>query len=134
MKVQEKNTGGRILIIDDDPDIRMMVQNLLRKQGYEVETASRMEEAFEQIASFAPSLILLDVLLSGNDGRNICREIKANGQTSHIPVIMVSAHPSAAEKIQEYGADDFLGKPFNSDVLLQKVQRCLGEGTSIVSS
>lgn len=133
MKVQEKNTGGRILIIDDDPDIRMMVQNLLRKQGYEVETASHKEEAFEQIASFRPALILLDVLLSGSDGRNICREIKSNDETSNIPVIMVSAHPSAAEKIKEYGANDFLGKPFHSEVLLQKVQRSLGTGETIVN-
>lgn len=129
MEVQEKNTVGKILIIDDDPDIRTIVQNLLRKQGYEVETASHKEEAFVQIASFKPSLILLDVLLSGSDGRTICREIKSNTETSDIPVIMVSAHPSAAEKFHEYGADDFLGKPFNSELLLKKVQKSLGEGT-----
>lgn len=126
MKEREKNTG-KILIIDDDPDIRMMVRSLLVKQGFEVETASHKEEAFERIASFGPTLILLDVLLSGSDGRTICREIKSNSDTSNIPVIMVSAHPSASEKFREYGADDFLGKPFTGEILLQKVRKSLGE-------
>jgi DNA-binding response OmpR family regulator len=122
MTEQVKNTTGRILVIDDDPDIRMMVERLLVKEGYEVKTASRRDEALEQLAVFQPSLILLDVLLSGNDGRDICRQIKSDPLSSHIRVIMVSAHPSASEKFQDYGADGFVGKPFSSAALLQKVQ------------
>jgi DNA-binding response OmpR family regulator len=114
---------ARVLIIDDDPDVRTVMNILLRKQGYEVETASRQEEVFEKITSFHPSVILLDVLLSGADGRKICQDIKSNQTTAHIPVIMFSAHPGAADRIDSYGADDFISKPVNVDTLLEKVQR-----------
>jgi DNA-binding response OmpR family regulator len=111
----------RILIIDDDPDIRTVMEILLRKQGYEVDTASRQEEVFQKISQFRPTMILLDVLLSGADGRKICRDIKEGKETGHIPVIMFSAHPSAGDKFSEYGADDFIPKPINTDALLTKL-------------
>lgn len=118
---------AKILIIDDDPDIRTVMNILLRKQGHEVETAARQEEVFDKIKQFTPSVILLDVLLSGADGRKICQEIKQNGDTKHIPVIMFSAHPGAADKIDSYGADDFIAKPVNADVLLEKVDKQLNQ-------
>ena len=112
---------AKILLIDDDPDIRTIINILLKKQGHEVETASRKDEAFEKLQLFKPSIILLDVLLSGADGRAICKEIKEKKETSHIPVIMFSAHPGAADKIDSYGADDFISKPLNADTLVNKV-------------
>ena len=114
---------AKILIIDDDPDIRTVIDILLKKKGHEVETASRQEEVFDKLQSFDPAVVLLDVLLSGADGRKICTNIKENEKTRHIPVIMFSAHPSAADRISEYGADDFLSKPVNSDLLLEKVTK-----------
>ena len=114
---------AKILIIDDDPDIRTVIDILLKKKGHEVETASRQEEVFDKLQSFDPAVVLLDVLLSGADGRKICKNIKENEKTRHIPVIMFSAHPSAADRISEYGADDFLSKPVNSDLLLEKVTK-----------
>lgn len=117
---------SRILIIDDDPDIRTVLNILLRKQGYEVETASRKEEVFPKIQGFNPSLIILDVLLSGYDGRKICQEIKASA-FAHIPVIMFSAHPGAAGKFETYGADDFISKPVVADIFLEKVNRHLNK-------
>jgi DNA-binding response OmpR family regulator len=113
----------KILIIDDDPDVRTVMNILLKKQGYEVETASRKEEALAKLKEFRPAVVLLDVLLSGADGRELCREIKANAQLKDIPVIMFSAHPGAAENIHSYGADDFITKPVNTDALLQKVDK-----------
>lgn len=112
----------RILIIDDDPDIRTVMDVLLKKHGYEVETASRQEEVFLKLEQFKPSVILLDVLLSGADGRNICRKIKATEKLRSIPVIMLSAHPGAADNIGTYGADDFISKPFSTDLLLKKLE------------
>ena len=114
---------AKILIIDDDPDIRTVIDILLKKRGHEVETASRQEEVFDKLQSFDPAVVLLDVLLSGADGRKICKNIKENEKTRHIPVIMFSAHPSAADRISDYGADDFLSKPVNSDLLLEKVTK-----------
>lgn len=114
-----------ILLIDDDPDVRLMMSRLLQKQGYAVETASRREEALAKLEEKLPSLILLDVLLSGYDGRELCRELKASLATTHIPVIMFSGHPGAALQFETYGADDFITKPFNTDVLLEKLNRHL---------
>ncbi len=113
----------RILLIDDDPDIRTVMSALLKNRNYEVETASSKEDAFKMLKAYTPSLILMDVLLSGADGREICREIKANDQLKQIPVIMFSGHPSAADKIDSYGADDFISKPFNVDALLEKIHK-----------
>jgi DNA-binding response OmpR family regulator len=116
---------ARILIIDDDPDVRNLMGILLKKHGYEVETASKKEEVFEKLQQFQPSAILLDVLLSGADGRQICMDIKENEATKHIPVIMFSAHPGAADKIGSYGADEFISKPLNAEILLEKLTKQL---------
>jgi DNA-binding response OmpR family regulator len=112
---------NKVLIIDDDPDVRTVMDILLKKQGYNVETASRKDEAWDKLKNFQPSVVLLDVLLSGTDGRNLCQEIKADEQMKHIPVIMLSAHPGAAENITSYGADDFISKPLNQQILLEKI-------------
>lgn len=114
---------AKIFLIDDDPDVRIVMSKLLQKEGYEVETASRREEALQKLSQAVPSLILLDVLLSGSDGRDLCRELKANPQTKHIPVIIFSGHPSAGLQIQSYGADDFIAKPFQTEALLEKLSR-----------
>src|SRR5688500_3249433 len=115
----------KILVIDDDPDVRKVLEIVMTKQGYEVETASRKDEAMEKLENSRPSLILLDVLLSGSDGREICREIKANHSLCHIPVIMVSAHPGASDNFNSYGADDFVTKPIRTEILLEKVEQLL---------
>lgn len=112
---------AKILLIDDDPDVRRLMSAMLTKEGYEVDTASRKEEALEKLSTATPSLILLDVLLSGDDGRELCREIKAREKTRNVPVIMLSGHPSAAQQLETYGADDFVAKPFNTELLLSKM-------------
>lgn len=116
---------AKILLIDDDPDVRTVMSALLKRQGYEVETASRCDEALEKLQSEAPSLILLDVLLSGADGRELCREIKATPQTKNVPVIIFSGHPGAGQQFESWGASDFIPKPFNTDTLLEKLSRQL---------
>lgn len=113
----------KILLIDDDPDVRHLLSHLLQKEGYEVDTASRKEEALEKLAGELPALILLDVLLSGADGRDLCRELKGSEKTKDVPVIMLSGHPGAAYQVEACGADDFLAKPFNTVALLEKLAR-----------
>ena len=113
----------KVLIIDDDPDIRILMDALMKQQGYEVQTAAHREEAMGKLEAFQPSVIFLDVLLSGSDGREFCQEIKSNSDMQHIPVIMFSAHPGAADNIESYGADDFITKPINTEALLQKMNR-----------
>lgn len=117
---------SKILVIDDDTDILSVMEILLTMKGFEVEVTAKGDNAFPKIETFKPDLILLDVLISGHDGRTICRKIKANKDTRHIPIIMFSAHPGAAATIAEYGADDFIAKPFDVTNLLQKVKYQLG--------
>jgi DNA-binding response OmpR family regulator len=119
----------KILLIDDDPDVIMVLQLLLKKKGYEVATAAREEEAYQQVKSFNPDLIVLDVLLSGVDGRTVCKKLKNTPESKHIPIIMFSAHPGAQKNMQEFGADDFLPKPFESHKLLERIEAQLAKRT-----
>ena len=116
---------SRILVVDDDIDILSVMEIILSMKGFEVEVNSRGENTIPKIDSFKPDLILLDVLISGYDGRVICKQLKADIKTKHIPVIMFSAHPSAASTISDYGADDFISKPFDVDNLINKVNKQL---------
>lgn len=116
---------SKILVVDDDVDILSVMEILLSMKGFDVEVTSKGENTFPKIESFKPDLILLDVLISGHDGRVICKQLKSNKSTSHIPVIMFSAHPGAAATISDYGADDFIAKPFDVNNLMQKVNNQL---------
>lgn len=115
----------KILIIDDDPDVITVLQLLLKKKGYEVATAFNEAQVYKQIDIFKPHLIVLDVLLSGVDGREICRKIKDTETLKHIPVIMFSAHPGAQKNMKDFGADDFMPKPFQSEKLLERIEALL---------
>ena len=112
----------KILLIDDDPDVITVLQLMLKKKGYEIGTASREDEAYMQVDLFEPDLIVLDVLLSGVDGREICKKLKASEKFKHIPIIMFSAHPGAQKNMEDFGADDFLPKPFESYKLLERIE------------
>ncbi len=116
---------SKILVVDDDIDILSVMEILLSMKGFEVEVTSKGENTFPKIESFKPDLILLDVLISGHDGRAICKQLKSNKSTRHIPIIMFSAHPGAAATISDYGADDFIAKPFDVNNLMQKVNNQL---------
>ncbi len=112
---------SRILVVDDDTDILSVMEILLTMKGFEVEVTAKGENTFPKIHTFMPDLILLDVLISGHDGRTICKQLKSNEATRHIPVIMFSAHPAGATTIADCGADDFIAKPFDVNNLIQKV-------------
>lgn len=116
----------RILVVDDDIDILSVMEVLFSMKGFDVEVTAKGENTFPKINSFKPDLILLDVLISGYDGRTICRQLKDDENTRHIPVIMFSAHPGAAAAISDYGADDFIAKPFDVAHLMKKVNAQLG--------
>ncbi len=117
----------KILLIDDDPDIITGLQLMLKKKGYDVATASNEEEAYSQVNVFEPDLIVLDVLLSGVDGRTICKKLKGTDSSKHIPIIMFSAHPSAQKNMEDFGADDFLPKPFESGKILERIEAQLNK-------
>ncbi|HLX55855.1 MAG TPA: response regulator [Ktedonobacteraceae bacterium] len=115
----------KILVMDDEPDILEFLQVILEEEGYAVLTSDKGEFLEQLHNGGLPDLILVDILLSGKDGRAIVRHLKRQEETRHIPVIMVSAHPGAEKTAREAGAEDFLAKPFEIDALLAKVANYL---------
>lgn len=118
----------KILVVDDDPDILDALQFMLEDAGYSVKTTEKGEyaENLHDSNGGLPDVILLDVLLSGKDGRLICQKLKSQEETRHIPIIMMSAHNNARQSVASVGVDDFIAKPFEADELLEKVAKfCL---------
>jgi len=120
-----QSKGKKILVVDDESDILEFLQIILEEEGYDVLTSDKGEFLEQLHNGGLPNLILVDVLLSGKDGREIVKHLKSQDETKHIPVIMFSAHPSAEETAKQAGAEDFLAKPFDVDVLLTKIVRLL---------
>ncbi len=114
-----------ILVVDDDPDILDFLHDLLELEGYAVSVSTKGDYLEQLQSGGLPGLILLDVFLSGRDGREIVRDLKSRQVTRQIPVIMFSAHPSAKATALEAGADAFLEKPFESDVLVTTIAHFL---------
>jgi DNA-binding response OmpR family regulator len=122
--MDKKTACPRILIVDDDEGILEAISVMLQMEGYEVFTSTQNGKAlFRLISKNHPDVILLDVLLSGVDGRDVCKELKNNPLSKDTPVIMVSAHLSAGKNFHEYGAQAFMAKPFDIDELLSTIHR-----------
>ena len=114
----------RLLLIEDDPDIRALLSEFLGREGYEVRGLETGQAALPTLATFAPALVILDLMLPGEDGLAICRRIRA---TSEVPIIMLTAKSGDIDRIVglELGADDYLGKPFNPRELLARIRALL---------
>jgi DNA-binding response OmpR family regulator len=112
-----------ILVVDDDPDILDALRFLFEGEGYLVKTCEKGDyaESLRSENGDLPDLIVLDVLLSGRDGRAICQKLKSQNETRHIPIVMISAHPDAEHSSKAVGADAFVAKPFAIDDLLNTV-------------
>ena len=117
-------TGAHILIVDDDVQIRQLAAKLLREHGYRVSMARDGREMSQSLETAAFDLIILDIMLPGGNGLDLCREIRSR---SAVPVIMLTALGSDTDRIVglEIGADDYLGKPFNPRELLARINAVL---------
>jgi len=113
----------KILVVDDDESILDAITLVLEDKGYNIGVVFKGAEVYGKIALFKPHIILLDVLMSGKDGREICKNIKSDPKTSKIPVIMLSAHPSVKNSALKFGADDFLAKPFQVEDLVSIIKK-----------
>jgi CheY-like chemotaxis protein len=111
----------RILIADDDPAIVDAIQLMLELYEYEVSTTVDGETIYKMEKEY-PDLLLLDIWMSGQDGREICKYLKNNPLTKHIPIVMISASHDVIQSAKDAGADDFIAKPFQMHELLQKVE------------
>jgi DNA-binding response OmpR family regulator len=112
----------KILVVDDDESILDAISLLLEVENYTVRTTIKGDETYKNVDEFRPHLIILDVLMSGVDGRQICKKLKSGIHTRKIPIIMISAHPGAKYGAMASGAEEFLAKPFEIDDLLSKVK------------
>ena len=116
---------SRILIIDDDVDLLFLGSSLLRQQGFEVLPLSTTDEVFDLVRSFRPHLILLDVKLGNQDGRDICLKLKKDPETNFAKIILYSAFPETSVEYPKYGADDFVVKPYEFPYLVARIHHHL---------
>lgn len=118
--------ASKILILDDNPDILTILSFILHEEGYAVETQADGSGVFTDIEQFQPDLLLIDVMLGNLDGRQICKQLKSNAATKALPVILISGTHDLTRSLNQPGApDDFIAKPFELDLVLQKIARQL---------
>ena len=115
----------RILVIEDEPQMRLGLRDNLELEGYEVETAADGDEGLQKAASFAPDLVILDVMLPKKNGFDVCRDLRAKSNAT--PIVMLTARSAETDKVLglELGADDYVTKVFSITELLARVRAVL---------
>jgi two-component system, OmpR family, alkaline phosphatase synthesis response regulator PhoP len=116
-----------ILIVDDEEDVLELVRFNLDRNGYRTETATTGEEALTKARAKLPDLIILDLMLPGIDGLEVCKKLKGDTKTQNIPIIMLTARGEESDIVTglELGADDYVTKPFSPKILVARVRRIL---------
>jgi len=117
----------KILVVDDEEDVLELVRYNLDKNGYKVDVATSGEQALGKARAKPPELIMLDLMLPGIDGLEVCKKLKSDPKMEHIPIIMLTAKGEESDIVTglELGADDYVTKPFSPRVLIARVRRIL---------
>ena len=118
---------GRILVVEDDTDVANLLRFFFESQGYEVTTAATGNRALEVCRRELPNIVVLDIQLPEIDGYEVCRRLRENLRTSHIPILFLTQRDERSDKIAglELGADDYITKPFDIDELKLRVQNAI---------
>lgn len=119
----------KILIADDEPNIVTALEFLLKRAGYDVRTAANGDEALALVESFAPDLVLVDIMMPGKSGYEVCQRMREAPQWRHIKIVMVTAKGREAEvsKGLSLGADLYITKPFSTQELIAAIERLLSD-------
>lgn len=125
----------KILVVDDENDILTLIRFNLEREGFRITTAESGEAALAAVAESMPDLILLDLMLPGIDGLEVCRKLRQQEKTAHIPVIMLTAKSEETDMVVglEMGADDYIPKPFSNKVLAARVRSLLRRRSAAAS-
>ncbi|WP_412469306.1 response regulator transcription factor [Pedobacter sp. KLB.chiD] len=121
----------KILVVDDDPSNAEVMQMVLESEGFQVERICHSVQFESSIMSFCPDLVLMDILLDADDGRDICNELKADQSTRHIPVMLITAMLESQVGAIACDADAIMFKPFEYTVLVNKVKNVLRSAIKI---
>lgn len=113
----------KVMVVDDDQGILEVIKIILEEEDYEVITIDDGTVVIDKVKEETPAVILLDIWMSGQDGGEITKQLKSSEHTREIPVIMISAKNDTEKVAMESGADDYITKPFDMDILLEKVKR-----------
>lgn len=116
-----------ILIVDDQSDTLDLLKEAMEQEGYTVTALRYTDDIIGSITQYQPNLVMLDFLLAGINGGELCHQLKTNPLAAHIPVIMLSGYPRVLESLGSYGADAFIAKPFDLYHLLNTVKYWLHE-------
>jgi len=119
-----EKVGGRVMVVDDEPDVANLVGTILEEAGHEVKVVTDSRQALEAASEFHPDLVTIDVLMPSVDGISLCLQLRRN---SDVPVLFVSAKDEPPDRVVglRIGADDYLGKPFDNDELGARVEALL---------
>lgn len=115
----------RIHVLEDDEDIRYIIEYLLKDEGYELQLSSSFSELKSKLKDSVPDLFILDVMLPDGDGADICKDLKSDLFTKHIPIIVMSANDQNKVKSLEAGANDYISKPFDIDYIVKRINKLL---------
>jgi len=116
-----------ILIVDDQSDTLDLLKEILEQEGYQVTALPYIDDIIRSITQYQPDLVMLDFLLAGVNGGELCHQLKTHSYYSHIPVIMLSGYPRVLESLGNYGADAFIAKPFELKHLTTTVKHWMEE-------
>jgi len=136
VKSESSQRTGRVLIIEDDPDVAELIRYNLAKEGYEIWISSKGVHGLEQARASGPDMILLDIMVPELNGWEVCRRLKQDAELRRIPVIIVTGRAEEGDKVLgfEMGADDYVTKPFSPRELVARVRAVMRRGKAHESS